>query len=75
MTEMMVLNLIMYCILLCLMCTHVLAQPMYNAHIYFSLKNLGKKSVHFTWQNMVGTEEDEGMRKGKNSKKPMEPNG
>ena len=25
---------------------------MHNAHPYFSLKNLGKKSVHYTWQNM-----------------------
>ena len=26
---------------------------MYNAHPYFSLKNLGKKSVYYTWQKMV----------------------
>ena len=24
---------------------------MYNVHPYFSLKDLGKKSVHYTWQN------------------------
>ena len=27
-----------------------LALPMYNAHPYFSLKNLAKKSVCYTWQ-------------------------
>ena len=27
--------------------------PMYNAHLYFSLKTLGKKSAHYTWQNTV----------------------
>ena len=27
---------------------------MYIAHPYFSLKNLGKKTVHYTWQNTVG---------------------
>ena len=27
--------------------------PIYNAHHYFSLKNLGKKSVHYTRQNFV----------------------
>ena len=29
---------------------------MYNAHAYFSLKSLGKKSVHYTWQNMVSVQ-------------------
>ena len=28
---------------------------MYNAHLYFSLKNFGKNSVYYTWQNMVAT--------------------
>ena len=27
--------------------------PMHNAHPYLSLKNLGKKSAHYTQQNMV----------------------
>ena len=27
--------------------------PMYNAHPYFSLKNLGRKTVHYTRQNTV----------------------
>ena len=27
--------------------------PMYNVHPYFSVKNLGKKSVQYTWQNTV----------------------
>ena len=26
---------------------------MYNVHLYFSLKYFGKKSVHYTQQNMV----------------------
>ena len=26
---------------------------MCNVHSYFFLKNLGKKSAHYTWQNMV----------------------
>ena len=25
--------------------------PMYNVNPYFSLKNLGEKSTHYTWQN------------------------
>ena len=29
-----------------------LVLPMYNAHPYVFLKNLGKKSTHYTWQNM-----------------------
>ena len=29
-----------------------LVLPMYNAHPYFSLENLGK-SAHYTWQNTV----------------------
>ena len=37
--------------------THVktvcLVPPIYNAHPYFSLKNLGKKSVRYTQQTMV----------------------
>ena len=28
-----------------------LVLPMHNAHPYFSLKNLGKKSAHYTQQN------------------------
>ena len=27
--------------------------PVYNVHPYFSLKNVGKKSVHYTWRNTV----------------------
>ena len=30
-----------------------LVLPMYNVHPYFSLKNLGKNSVHYMWQNMI----------------------
>ena len=30
-----------------------LVLPMYNAHLYFPLKNLGKKSAHYTQQNTV----------------------
>ena len=30
-----------------------LVLPMYNMHPYFSLKNLGKKNAHYTWQNTV----------------------
>ena len=26
---------------------------MYNAQPYFSIKNLGKKNAHYTWNNMV----------------------
>ena len=29
--------------------------PMYNMHPYFSLKNLGKRSVPYMWQNMVNS--------------------
>ena len=29
--------------------------PMYKAHPYFSLKNLGKNSMHYTRQNTVLT--------------------
>ena len=28
-----------------------LVLPMYNAHPYFFLRNLGKKSAHYIWQN------------------------
>ena len=31
---------------------------MYNAHPYFSLKNLSKKSVHYTWKNTVVSAEE-----------------
>ena len=30
-----------------------LVLPMYNSHPYFSLKNLGKKSEHYTQQSTV----------------------
>ena len=30
-----------------------LVLPMYNEYPYFSLKNLGNKSVHYTQQKMV----------------------
>ena len=30
-----------------------LVLPMYNAHPYLSLKNLGKNSAYYTQQNMV----------------------
>ena len=30
-----------------------LVLPMYNAHPYFSLKNLGKKSAGYAQQNIV----------------------
>ena len=44
-----------YHILPCIMDIHVFVHirhsiiiPMYNAHLYLSLKNLGKKSTHYT---------------------------
>ena len=57
----------MFTALPCVMCTHILCVlytgllypwcaitiPMYNAHPYFSLKNLGKKVRIITQQNMV----------------------
>ena len=30
-----------------------LVLAMYNSHPYFSLKNLGEKSAHYTWRNVV----------------------
>ena len=32
---------------------YVMIIPMYNVHRYFSLKNLGKKTAHYTQQNTV----------------------
>ena len=32
---------------------YVIIMPMYIVHSYFSLKSLGKKHMHCTWQNMV----------------------
>ena len=44
---------------------------MYNVHTYFSLKNLSKKSTHYTQQNMVlerdRIETDEGEDERKSS--------
>ena len=33
--------------------TQELGLPMYNVHPYFPLKNLGKKSVHYTQRHTV----------------------
>ena len=32
----------------CVMCTHAVGLPMYNAHPYSSLKNMGKKCALYT---------------------------